>query len=176
MNVRPRVAYLIALAGAGAILCTAPPGWAGDALPVLEADALDGTHVSLPSAAGDKPFILVVAYDRSAQGATQQWAHELQRSIGAKAAIYAVIDAAGAPGFVRGLITAAVVKAAPAAQPQHRSNILITFDRAGWTRLTPAGDKHDPAIIVVDGSHRVVLAKREPFGDDALAQAIKATP
>jgi hypothetical protein len=156
------------------MFCTAPPAWAGDELPQLEADALDGTHVTLPGAAGDKPFILVVAYDRSAKDATQQWAHELLKAVGARATIYAVIDAAGAPGFVHGLITSDVAKSAPAAQPQHRSNILITFDRAGWPGLAPAGDKHDPAIVVVDGSHHVVLAKREPFGNDALAEALKA--
>ena len=143
-------------------------------LPPLEADALSGVHVSLPAAAGGKPFVLIVGYDRSAKDAVQRWSHELAKAIGERAIVYAVVDAAGAPGFVHGFIRSDVAKSAPAAQEQHRSNVLVTFDRTGWPGLAPSGAKADPAIVVVDANHAIVFAKREAFSDESLAQALAA--
>jgi hypothetical protein len=145
-------------------------------LPALEADALSGRHVRLPGDLNGKPVILVIAYDRSASDSLAQWSHKINDNLEGRAVLFAVVDAAGAPFFVHGAIKGGVEKSAPDDHPEHRSNILITFDRRGWDSIAPAGAKDEAAVIVADGSGNVVYARRGAYSDEALEQVLKTIP
>jgi hypothetical protein len=156
--------------GVRSATATPPP------LPSLSADSLAGTNLRFPGDLHGKPAILIVAYDRSASDALEKWSHALNTLAGSKAQIFAVVDAAGAPFFVHGAIKNGLMNSAPEKQPEHRSNILITFDRGGWDKISPAGPKDQPGIVAVNASGAILLARRAAYSDAAAADVLKLFP
>lgn len=145
-------------------------------LPALEADSLGGKHLRFPADAKGKPAVLIVAYDRSASDALENWSHKVNEKAGGRTQVFAVVDAAGAPFFVHGAIKSGVAKSAPSSQPQHQSNILVTFDGRGWDQLAPAGARNDAAAVVIDAEGNIVYARRGPYSDAALNEVVRAIP
>jgi len=145
-------------------------------LPRLEADSLAGKHVVLPDDAGGKPIVLVVGFARESEEALNTWAHKLLTAVGARAQIYVVIVADSAPFFAKRKVKKKIAGSALATQAQLENNILVTFRGEGWRDIVPPGPGKDAGIVVADASGKVVFAKREPYSDEALANAAKAVP
>jgi len=59
-------------------------------------------------------------------------------------------------------------------EAQRNSNVLITFDGAGWRELVPPGDKKTAGIVVCDADGSVIYARRERFNQENLADVEKA--
>lgn len=77
---------------AAALLCslalTFPTnGDAATALPHAEADALDGSHVTIPDTLRGRPAILIVAVSRAASGHLEAWSDRLALGAGERAAV-----------------------------------------------------------------------------------------
>jgi hypothetical protein len=75
--------------------------------------------------------------------------------------------------FARRHVRKVVEGAAVGNKAQIDSNVLITFNGAGWRDLVPPGDKKTAGIVVCDTSGTVVYAKREPFNETNLADVEK---
>jgi hypothetical protein len=145
-------------------------------LPRLEADSLGGKHVVLPDDAGGKPIVLVLGFARESEEALDAWAHKLLAAVGARAQIYLVIVADSAPFFAKRKVKKKIAGSSLATQAQLENNILVTFQSEGWRALVPAGPGTDAGIVVADATGNVIFAKREPYSDRALTDAVKAVP
>ena len=144
-------------------------------LPRLEADSLSGTHVVLPRDAAGKPLILVLAFTKESEGDLKSWSRKLlDERVADKAAIYVVVVADKTAFFARKGVRKVVEGATVGSKEQQNSNVLITFNGAGWRELVPPGDKKTVGIVVSDGSGAIVYAKREPFNNANFADVQKA--
>jgi hypothetical protein len=159
----------VALAYAGA----APASAAG--LPRLEADALGGNHVVLPTDAAGKPLVLLLAFTPESETQLKSWSRKLLNDNVARGAVVYVVVVAAKTAFVsRGHVRKMVEGAAVGSKDQINSNVLVTFNGDGWLTLVPPGDKHSAGVVVCDAAGNIVYAKRVPYSDAALADVERA--
>ena len=146
-----------------------------ETLPRLEADALGGTHVVLPTDAAGKPLILLLAFTRESEGDMKSWTRRLLEDHTAESAVvYVVVVADKTVFFSHHHIRSIVENSAIGTKAQIESNVLVTFDGTGWRQLVPPGDKKTAGIVVCDPGGDIVYAKREPYSDANLAEVEKA--
>ena len=159
----------VALAWSGALPATAAN------LPRLEADALGGNHVVLPTDAAGKPLVLLLAFTPESQGELKLWSRQLLADrVARNAVVYVVVVAAKTAFVSRRHIRQMVEGAAVGSKDQIDSNVLVTFNGDGWLTLVPPGDKKTAGVVVCDGSGAVVYAKRVAYTAGALADVEKA--
>jgi hypothetical protein len=166
----------LALAVALALtLGLAPRPAVAASLPRLEADALGGNHVVLPTDAAGKPLVILLAFTPESENDLKSWSRKLLEGRVAKNAVVYVVVVADKTAFVsRSHIRKIVEGAAVGSKEQIASNVLVTFSGAGWFTLVPPGDKHSAGVVVCDPSGAIVYAKREPFTAANLADVEKA--
>jgi hypothetical protein len=166
-----KIAFTLALAVAS--LGTLPA--AAASLPRLEADALGGTHVVLPTDAAGKPLVLLLAYTPESQGDLKLWSRQLLADHLAQGAVVYVVVVAAKTAFVsRRHVRSMVEGAAVGTKDQINTNVLVTFDGTGWLTLVPPGDKKTAGVVVCNGSGNVVYAKRLPYSAANLSDVEKA--
>lgn len=133
-------------------------------LPRLEADSLGGKHVVLPTDAGGKPLVLLLAYTPESEGDLKSWSRKLLADRVARGAVVYVVVVADKTAFVsRRHIRKMVEGAAVGSKEQINDNVLVTFTGAGWQTLVPPGDKHAAGVVVCNAGGDIVYAKRERF-------------
>lgn len=144
-------------------------------LPRLEADSLGGTHVVLPTDAGGKPLVMLIAFGRSAEDDVKTWSREL---LGAhapqNAAVYVVVVADGHTFVGRRRIRKEVASAALGSKEQINNDVLITFSGTGWRDLVVSGDNKAAGLVVCDARGDVVYAKQVRFSAANLADVLNA--
>jgi hypothetical protein len=174
MSLRPAprsfaLAFALLVATLGALPAAAAQ------LPRLEADALGGTHVVLPTAAAGKPLVLLLAFTPESQGDLKLWSRKLLNDrVVQNAAVYVVVVADRTAFVSRSHVRKLVEGAAVGSKDQINSNVLVTFNGAGWLTLVPPGDKHTAGVVVCDAGGNIVYAKREPFTAANLSDVEKA--
>ena len=162
-------AFAFALAFAGALPTSAAT------LPRLEADALGGTHVVLPTDAAGKKLVLLLAYTPESQGDLKLWSRQLlANGVAKNAMVYVVVVAAKTAFVSRRHISSMVEGSAVGTKDQINNNVLITFNGTGWLTLVPPGDKKTAGVVVCDASGTIVYAKRVPYSAASLAEVEKA--
>ncbi len=165
----PVVAFALALTLTAALPASAAT------LPRLEADALGGNHVVLPTDAAGKPLILLLAYTPESQGELKLWSRQLLADhVVRGAAVYVVVVAAKTAFVSRRHIRSMVEGAAVGSKEQINDNVLVTFDGTGWLTLVPPGDKKTAGVLVCDANGVIVYAKRVPYSAGVLADVEKA--
>ena len=144
-------------------------------LPRLEADALGGNHVVLPTDAAGKPLVLLLAFTKEAQADLKSWSRKLLDDRVARDAVVYVVVVADRTAFVsRRHIRKMVEGAAVGSKEQINDNVLVTFNGAGWLTLVPPGDKNAAGVVVCDASGAVVYARRARFTAANLADVERA--
>ncbi len=144
-------------------------------LPRLEADALGGNHVVLPTDAAGKPLVLLLAFTKESEGDLKSWSRKLLGDrVAQNAAVYVVVVADKTAFFARRHVRKVVEGATVGSKAQTDSNVLITFNGTGWRDLVPPGDKKTVGVVVCDPRGTVLYAKRQPFNDANLAAVEKA--
>jgi len=143
-------------------------------LPRLEADALGGTHVVLPTDAAGKPLIVLIAYTRESGHDLKAWARALMDDRATDAAtLYVVVVADRIALSSRRHIRSVVEGAAVGTKEQIDRNVLITFSGDGWRELMAPGDKRAPGVLVCDGRGDVMYAKRTSYSAQSVAEVEK---
>lgn len=174
MTFPPVFRSFVAILAFGIACASALPAAAAQ-LPRLEADALGGTHVVLPTDAAGKPLVLLLAFTREAQGDLKLWSRKLLEDRVAKnAAVYVVVVAARTAFVSRGHVRSMVEGAAVGTKGEIDRNVLVTFNGDGWLTLVPPGDKRTAGVVVCDSAGDVVYAKREPYSAAHLADVEQA--
>ena len=170
-NAARTIAAVLVFALAGSVALPASAA----SLPRLEADALGGNHVVLPTDAAGKPLVLLLAYTPESEPDLKAWSRRLLADHLAKdAVVYVVVVAAKTAFISRRHIRQMVEGAAVGTKDQINSNVLVTFDGTGWLTLVPPGDKKTAGVVVCDGSGDIVYAQRVPFTPANLAAVEKA--
>jgi hypothetical protein len=147
-----------------AIACSNAAPAAAANLPRLEADALGGNHVVLPTDAAGKPLVLLLAYTPESRAELTLWTRKLLADrISRDAAVYVVVVAAKTAFVSHRHIRQMVEGAAVGTQEQINDNVLVTFKGEGWLTLVPPGDKKTAGIVVCDANGAIVYAKRVSF-------------
>ena len=144
-------------------------------LPRLEADALGGKHVVLPTDAAGKPLVLLLAYTPEAAADLKLWSRKLLDDRVARGAVVYVVVVADRTAFVsRHHIRKMVEGAAVGTKQEINDNVLVTFNGTGWQTLVPPGDKHAAGVVVCDANGAIVYAKRLRYSSADLAEVEKA--
>lgn len=144
-------------------------------LPRLEADALGGNHVVLPTDAAGKPLVLLLAFTKEAEADLKSWSRKLLKDrVARHAVVYVVVVAVKTVFVSRGHIRKLVEGAAVGSKQQINDNVLITFSGAGWLTLVPPGDKNAVGVVVCNASGAIVYAKRARFTAANLADVERA--
>ena len=144
-------------------------------LPRLEADALGGNHVVLPTDAAGKPLVLLLAFTPESQGDLKLWSSRLLADHVAGAAVVYVVVVAAKTAFVSHRhISQLVEGAAVGSKEQINDDVLVTFNGTGWLTLVPPGDKKTAGVVVCNASGSIVYAKRVAFSAATLADVEKA--
>lgn len=163
-----RVSILTLAAILSAALPAVPVSAAG--LPRLEADALGGTHVVLPTDAAGKPLVLLLAFTKESERDLKLWSRKLLGDqLVRSAAVYVVVVADKTVFFERRHIRNVVQNAAVGSPNQIDNNVLITFNGNGWRELVPPGDKTTAGVVVCDAAGTIVYAKRVAYSDAHLS-------
>jgi hypothetical protein len=156
-----------------AIVVAAPASAAQ--LPRLEADALGGTHVVLPTDAAGKPLVLLLAYTRESEPDLKEWSRKLLNDRAAQnAAVYVVVVAAKTAFVSRRHVRQMVEGAAVGTKDEIDRNVLVTFNGDGWLTLVPPADKMFAGVVVCNASGDVVYAKRQAYNAANLAEVERA--
>jgi len=144
-------------------------------LPRLEADALGGNHVVLPTDAAGKPLVLLLAYTPESENDLKLWSRKLLNDrVAQGAAVYVVVVADRTAFVSRKHIRKMVEGAAVGTQQQMNDDVLITFNGTGWLTLVPPGDKNAIGVVVCDANGAIVYAKRQRFTAENLADVERA--
>jgi hypothetical protein len=144
-------------------------------LPRLEADALGGNHVVLPTDAAGKPLVLLLAFTPESEGDLKLWSRKLLADhLAGSAAVYVVVVAAKTAFVSRRHVRQLVEGAAVGSREQIDDNVLVTFNGSGWLTLVPPGDKRTAGVVVCDPSGTILFAKRVAFTPANLADVEKA--
>lgn len=144
-------------------------------LPRLEADALGGSHVVLPTDAAGKPLVLLLAYTQESAGDLKLWSRKLLADrVAGNAVVYVVIVAAKTAFVSRRHVRQLVEGAAVGSKEQINDNVLVTFDGTGWLTLVQPGDKKTAGVVVCDANGTILYAKRVAFSAPNLAEVEKA--
>jgi hypothetical protein len=166
-----KIAFALTLA----IACSGAVPASAASLPRLEADALGGNHVVLPTDAAGKPLVLLLAFTPQSEGDLKLWSRKLLNdNVVRGAAVYVVVVAAKTAFVSRGHVRKMVEGAAVGSKDQINNNVLVTFNGDGWLTLVPPGDKHSAGVVVCDASGAIVYAKRLPYSAANLADVEKA--
>ncbi len=175
MRFHPRFRNLACALAVALASTTRPPAASAADLPRLEADALGGNHVVLPTDAAGKPLVLLLAFTKESENALQAWSRKLLADrVAQNAGVYVVVVADKTAFFARRHVRKVVEGAAVGNKAQMDDNVLITFDGTGWRDLVPPGDKRDVGVVVCDANGGIVYAKREAFSAANLADVEKA--
>jgi hypothetical protein len=157
------------------IACSFASPAAAATLPRLEADALGGSHVVLPTDAAGKPLVLLLAFTKESEADLKLWSSKLLNDHVVRGAVVYVVVVADKTTFVsRGHIRKMVEGAAVGSKEQINDNVLVTFSGAGWFTLVPPGDKKAVGVVVCDASGNIVYAKRVRFTAANLADVESA--
>jgi hypothetical protein len=144
-------------------------------LPRLEADALGGSHVVLPTDAAGKPLVLLLAFTKESEADLKSWSRKfLKDRVAQNAVVYVVVVAAKTAFVSRGHIRKLIEASAVGSEEQIQQNVLVTFTGDGWLTLVPPGDKRFAGVVVCDPSGEVVYAKREGYNAANLAEVERA--
>ena len=144
-------------------------------LPRLEADALGGSHVVLPTDADGKPLVLLLAYTRESEPDLKSWSRKLLNDrVVQNAVVYVVVVAAKTAFVSRGHVRKMVEGAAVGTKEEIDRNVLVTFNGDGWLTLVPPGDKRFAGVVVCDAGGNIIYAKREAFTAANLADVERA--
>lgn len=166
-----KIAFVLALAVAwsGALPATAAM------LPRLEADALGGNHVVLPTDAAGKPLVLLLAFTPESEGDLKLWSRKLLADRVARDAVVYVVVVAAKTAFVSHRHVRQLVEgAAVGNKEQINDDVLVTFNGIGWLTLVPPGDKKTAGVVVCDASGVIRYAKRVAFSAANLADVEEA--
>jgi hypothetical protein len=154
--------------------CTALPASAAT-LPRLEADALGGSHVVLPTDAAGKPLVLLLAFTPESENDLKSWSRKLLNDrVATNAAVYVVVVADRTAFVSRRHVRKMVEDAAVGSKQQMNDDVLVTFNGSGWLTLVPPGDKHAAGVVVCDKTGTIVYAKRTPFSSANLLDVERA--
>jgi hypothetical protein len=166
-----KIAFVLALAVAW--LAASPA--AAATLPRLEADALGGNHVVLPTDAAGKPLVLLLAYTPESEGDLKLWSRKLLADrVAGSAVVYVVVVAAKTAFVSRRHVRQLVEGAAVGSKEQIDDDVLVTFNGSGWLTLVPPGDKKTAGVVVCDAGGAIVYAKRVAFSAANLIDVEKA--
>lgn len=166
-----KIAFVLALAG---MWFAALPAIAAT-LPRLEADALGGNHVVLPTDAAGKPLVLLLAFTPESEGDLKLWSRKLLADhVAGSAVVYVVIIAAKTAFVSRRHVRQLVEGAAVGSKEQIDDDVLVTFNGTGWLTLVPPGDKKMAGVVVCDASGAILYAKRVAFSAANLADVENA--
>jgi hypothetical protein len=158
-----------------ALTCSVALPAAAASLPRLEADALGGSHVVLPTDAAGKPLVLLLAYTPESESDLKSWSRKLLHDrVATNAAVYVVVVADRTAFVSRRHVRKMVEDAAVGSKQQMNDNVLITFNGTGWLTLVPPGDKNAAGVVVCDATGAVVYAKRARFTAANLADVERA--
>jgi hypothetical protein len=158
-----------------AATCSAALPASAATLPRLEADALGGNHVVLPTDAAGKPLVLLLAFTPESENDLKSWSRKLLSDrVVQDAAVYVVVVADRTAFVSRRHVRKMVEGAAVGTKEQLNDNVLITFNGTGWLTLVPPGDKHAAGVVVCDANGAIVYAKRERFNPENLADVERA--
>lgn len=165
----------VAVALTLALACSGGIGASAASLPRLEADALGGSHVVLPTDAAGKPLVLLLAFTPESEGDLKLWSRKLLNdNVARGAAVYVVVVAAKTAFVSRGHVRKMVEGAAVGSKDQINDDVLVTFNGDGWLTLVPPGDKHSAGVVVCDRNGAIVYAKRQPYSEANLSDVEKA--
>ena len=104
-------------------------------MPSIDAKALSGKTVRLPSNTGGRPVVLIFGFARSAKSESETWGKsllEMQRERN-NFDFYQVAMLSGAPRFTHGLIESAIRASVPEAYHPHM--LLLTENGKAWRDL-----------------------------------------
>jgi hypothetical protein len=171
MTFKPPSSKIAALVFAATLAWCGMLPAAAATLPRLEADSLGGTHVVLPTDAAGKPIVLLLAYTPESESDLKLWSHSLLEDHLANGAVVYVVVVAVKQAFmsrkhIRGLVEGSAV----GTKEQIDSNVLITFNGAGWLTLVPPGNKTTAGIVVCDESGTILYAQRVSYSAAHLAE------
>jgi hypothetical protein len=166
-----KIAFALTLA----LACSGGMDASAASLPRLEADALGGNHVVLPTDAAGKHLVLLLAFTPESEGDLRLWSRKLLNdNVVRGAAVYVVVVAAKTAFVSRGHVRKMVEGAAVGSKDQINNDVLVTFNGDGWLTLVPPGDKHSAGVVVCDKNGAIVYAKRLPFSEANLSDVEKA--
>lgn len=132
-------------------------------LPRVEANALGGTHVVLPTDAAGKPFVILLALTPESENDIKAWSRAfLDRP---NVTVYVVVVADKQAFMSRKHIRSIVEGAAVGNRAQIDRNVLVTFSGAGWHTLVPPDDKRTAGVVVCDAGGNVTFAQRVAYSD-----------
>src|SRR5665213_1428189 len=119
--------------------------------PTLEADDLNGRHVTLPALTQGAPTILIVGFTRSSGEQTKDWTKRIPKDVSPPYSIAVLEDA---PRLMRGIAVRSIRSGVPRAQRDH---FLILYQNENDLKAAAQFQAADEAYLMVlgpDGSVR----------------------
>lgn len=148
---------------------------AGELLPELPVQTLDGKGLSLPAAWPAQPVLLIAGFSRASRDPCRTWSERLRSEPPADLAVYqmAVID--DVPGLLRGLVTRGMRKGVPSAL--HERFLLVTEQGQAWRQLADYAQPDTAYLLLFDARHQLRWHSAGPMDEisyrallDAVAQ------
>jgi hypothetical protein len=124
----------------------------GDPMVPIDADALSGTHSTLPADRAGMPFVAIFGFSQKGGDASARWSHAFVNVLPSRVAIYAIADLSRVPGLFRGFAVAGIRKQASPLQPEHRDHVLLLTRGNPWAQIVPGGSDDDAVIVAVDAA------------------------
>jgi hypothetical protein len=131
---------------------------AAQTIPALHGTALSGAEVDLPQALHGHTAVLLLSFSEDARGNVTEWFRALANDYRNSPTVqyYALPVLAGAPGFLRGMITRKI-KESVSAPAQPRFVPVLDHEAewksiAGFTKKQPDSEAY---FVLVDGSGQI---------------------
>lgn len=159
-----------------ATLCTFSPICLAQQIPATQAKALDGSSVSVPDAASDKPLLFVVGFSHQSSGPCQAWDKRLAPLYlnNPRVLYYEAADFQGVPSLILKMILRGLKREIPV--NEHSHFVLLQANEEQWKSAAQFSAPNEPYILLVNPAGHIVWQTHGVVTDErfaALQAAVK---
>jgi hypothetical protein len=146
------------------------PGGGQARIPAVHGTALSGDAVNLPEALKGKAGVLVLGFSQASREAVAGWGRRLAADYRDSPAVayYEMPVLAGAPKFVRGMITKSMKGSVP--EREQRRFVPVLDNEQAWRAIAHYSKPDDPYVILVDEQGTVLWETEGAATDAAYAE------
>jgi hypothetical protein len=135
-------------------------------LPATTGQTLAASSLVLAQAVRGHRAILVASFSRDSNQASSEWMRALHSDAAfSQSTCYQIVMLQKAPGFVRGIIHAAMRRQTP--EPWQPYTVILTADESAWRAWFGVKDDSQPWIVALSANGRIVWRGHGGYADAA---------
>jgi len=133
-------------------------------IPTIEGETLAGSKIYLPAAAGGRPALLIIGFNRGSQNQTKAWSLRVRDRFPA----WSIAVLEDVPRLIRGMVTRSIKSGIPTVQHDHF--VLVHNGEKQLKQAAGFSRPDDAYLLVIDGAGTIRWSFHGPPTEAAMDQ------